>query len=84
MARSFLLIALGMFLMYIVLKILSSKTVDNSQTSQAVINTLKTQQAANLIRTNEFRELVNTPQFKGMVKTLATKELKALSNAMML
>jgi len=82
MTKNILFVVLGMFLMYILLKVLSSKGVTSGGTSKAVMTLLKTQQASNLIRTNEFRELVKTPEFKNVVITLADSELKTLSNVM--
>jgi hypothetical protein len=82
MGKNILFVLLGAFLMYLVLKIISSKALSGSGTSVAAINVLKTQQAANLIMTNEFRELARTPQFKYLLKTLAANEINAMTNAM--
>lgn len=82
--RNILFVVLGMFLMYLILKIISSKALSGSGTSKAAMNVLKTQQAANLIMTNEFRELSRTPEFKFLMKTLAANEINAMTNAMAL
>ena len=84
MGKNILFLVLGAFLMYLVLKIISSKALSGSGTSKAAIDLLKTQQAANLILTNEFRELSRTPQFKFLLKTLAANEINAMTNAMAL
>jgi len=81
--RNLLWVALGMFLMFIVLKMLASRgDRGSSQTSEKFIALAKTPQAMNLVRTNEFRELVKTTQFRNLVKTLAADEINALSNTL--
>lgn len=83
MGRSILLIVIGMVLMYIVLKILSSKTVQPAGASTAAFKKLaSTGYAYNLIRTNEFRELVKTPEFRELVRTLAAEQVTALTSAL--
>lgn len=73
---------LGMFLMWVVLKMLSQKTSGNSGTTAAFVDLAKTGQAMNLVRTNEFREIVKTPEFRNFVKTLAEEQVKAMSIAL--
>jgi hypothetical protein len=84
MGKNILFVLLGAFLMYLVLKIISSRALTGSGTSKAAMNVLKTQQAANLIMTNEFRELARTAEFKYLLKTLAANEINAMTNAMAL
>ncbi len=82
MGKSILFIVLGMFLMYIILKIMSSKTVESGETSAALKDLAKTGEALNLIRTNEFREVVKTPEFKRFISSLAKDQVKALSTSL--
>ncbi len=81
--KNLLWVALGMFLMFIVLKMLSQRgDRGSSATSQYFIALAKTPQAMNLVRTNEFKELVKTMEFRTLIKTLATNELNAISNTL--
>ena len=84
--RNVLFIILGAFLMFILLKILSSRgmTGSTSGTSKAMLNLLMTQQASNLVRTNEFRELIRTTEFQRVLTTLATNEINTLSKVIQL
>ena len=75
---------LGMLIMFIILKYLSSKGDTGNSTSTAFKTLIKTQQFSNLVRTNEFRELVKTREFSSMVKTLAEDQLLSLSKTLML
>lgn len=82
--KYFLFTALGMFLMFIILKILSGKTVTGkSQTTAAFVQMAKTGQAINLIKTNEFKELVKTLEFKNFVNTLAEEQISAFAGSIM-
>jgi 2-phosphoglycerate kinase len=80
--RPILWILLGALLMFVVLKIVSAKSVSPSGTSAAFKQLAKTQQMTNLIKTNEFRELMRTNQFKDLVKTLAEDQLVAMSKTL--
>ena len=81
--KSLLWIALGMFLMFIILKMLASRgDRGSSQTSEKFIALAKTPQVMNLVRTNEFREIVKTTEFRSLVKTLAEDEINAISNTL--
>lgn len=81
--RYVLFVALGMFLMYIVLKIMSSKTVSTrSDTTVAMMRLVSTGEFTNLIKTNEARELIKTTEFRNFVKTLANDQLIALSKSL--
>ena len=82
--KNLIYVAIGAFLMYIVLKILSSRDVTGSSDTTAQFMALaKTPQMMNLVRTNEARELVKTPEFKQLVKTLANDQAAALSTALL-
>ena len=81
--KNLLWVALGMFIMFIVLKMLSQRgDRGSSQTSEKFIALAKTPQAMNLVRTNEFREIVKTIEFRSLVKTLAEDEINAISNTL--
>lgn len=80
--KIFLWIILGMFLMYILLKILSGAAPEKSQTTARLKELLKTGEVYNLARTNEFRELVKTTEFKEFVKTLANEQVDAMATAL--
>lgn len=79
--KYFLFTLLGMFLMYVILKIMSSKA-GSSDSTESFIALAKTGQALNLVRTNEFREVVKTPEFRNFVKTLAQEQAAALAGSM--
>jgi hypothetical protein len=81
--KNLLFVALGMFLMYIVLKILSNRTIDNSMTTERLKDLAKTPQAMNVVKTNQFMELVKTPEFRRFVSTLANEQMNAVSNALL-
>jgi len=80
--RTFLLIALGGVLMFIILKYMSSKTATSSGTVLAFKSLAKTQEVGNLIRTNEFRELIKTSEFKTLMKTLGEDYLVEMAKTM--
>lgn len=82
MGKSILFIVLGMFLMYIILKIMSSKTVESGETSAALKDLAQTGEALNLIRTNEFREVVKTPEFKRFISSLAKDQINTLATSL--
>jgi hypothetical protein len=80
MWKYFLFTALGMFLMFIVLKILASKSVQgSSQMTANAVRVIKSSQFSNLLKTNEAKELIKTPEFKNFISTLADEEIKAFS-----
>lgn len=74
---------LGMFLMYIILRIIAKPTY-KSESSGAFLQLAKTGQALNLVKTNEFRELAKTPEFKNLVRTLADEQITILANTLVL
>lgn len=81
--RYLLFVALGMFLMYIVLKILSSRTVTSkSETALAGIRVLKTQEFINMLKTNEAKELIKTPEVRDFVKTLSNDVVTSMSKSL--
>jgi len=81
--KDFLFIAVGMFLMYVILKIAKSKTVQApSATNSAFRQLATTGEAYNLIRTNEFRELAKTAEFRTLVNTLAKEQINILTSAL--
>lgn len=81
--RNLLFVALGMFLMYILLKILSDRGVTSSSDSTAAFVALsKTGEVMNLVKTNEFREVAKTPEFRKLVTTLADEQINALSKSL--
>ena len=81
--KNLLFVALGMFLGFVLIKILASKGEYKSDTTKNFVALAKTGQAMNLTRTNEFRELVKTPEFNRLIKTLADDQINALSNALL-
>jgi hypothetical protein len=80
--KSFLLIVIGMVLMYIILKLLSHRTVSTDSTWQQIKPVLTSQQFYNLTKTNEFRELVKMPQVKKVMETLAEDQLTTLAQSL--
>lgn len=81
--KNLLWVALGMFLMFIILKMLSQRgDRGSSATSQCFIALAKTPQAMNLVRTNEFRELAKSMEFRNLLKTLAADEMNAMANTL--
>ena len=80
--KNVLFIGLGMVLMFVILKALSSKTVSTSNTSKDIKAILFSQKFANLARTNEFRELAKMPEFTELLKGLASDQLKTIAQAM--
>ena len=83
MQKYFLFTILGMFLMWLILKIISSNAVENSRTTENFKQLAKTGQAFNLIRTNEFRELAKTTEFRNFVSGLAEDQIKEISKSLM-
>ena len=79
--RSFLLIVLGMIIMFVILKVLSRSGAGSDSTNyfKALCDT---QEAANLMKTNEFRELVKTTEFINLAGALAEEQVVALSKAL--
>ena len=83
MTRYFLFVLLGMFLMYIVLKILASNMVQSTSDITAKLADLaRTQQVANLVRTNEFRELIKTREFYNLATSLAKEQMGIISQTL--
>lgn len=83
MTKYLLFTALGMFLMYILLKILSSKpTVAKSETALAGIRVLKTQEFINMLKTNEAKELLKTTEVRDFVKTLSNDIITSMSKSL--
>lgn len=78
--RYLLFTALGMFLMFIILKMMASKATGSDGTTAAFMQLARTGQALNLVRTNEFRELAKTPEFRNLVKTLANEQVAIMTN----
>lgn len=75
--------ALGMFLMYIILKILSSKTTaTKSDAAMAGIRVIKTSEFINMLKTNEARELIKTPEVRDFVKTLSNDIITSMSRSL--
>jgi hypothetical protein len=80
--KNLIFVALGMFLMYILLKILSSRTVDSSMTTERLKDLLKTGEVMNLIKTTQFNEVIKTPEFRAFISTLAKDQLTTVSNSL--
>jgi hypothetical protein len=83
MTKYLLFTALGMFLMYIILKILASKTTaTKSETALAGIRVFKTQEFSNLLKTNEAKELLKTSEVRDFVKTLSNDVITSMSRSL--
>jgi len=83
MTKYLLFTALGMFLMYIILKILSSKTTTSkSETALSGIRVLKTQEFINMLKTNEAKELLKTSEVRDFVKTLSNDVITSMSRSL--
>jgi len=80
--KNLIFVALGMFLMYIVLKIISSRGGGSSMTTERLKDLARTPQAMNVIKTNQFNELTKTPEFRAFISTLAKEQLAAVSNSL--
>lgn len=80
--RTFLLILAGMILMYILLKVMSSKEGTTSESWNRIKELMKTQEFNNLIKTNEFREIVKTNEFRGVIGSLATDQISTVSKTL--
>lgn len=80
--RYLLFMALGAFLMFIILKIIASGKAYKSEATKEFIALAKTGEAYNLLRTNEFRELAKTTEFRNLVGTLAKEQVNALATAL--
>lgn len=81
--KNLIFVALGMFLMYIVLKIISTRGGDSNMTTERLKDLARTPQAMNVIKTNQFNELTKTPEFRAFVSTLAKEQLSAISNSLL-
>ena len=77
-----MLVLLGMVLMYIILKVMSTGKGESSAISEKFKALIKTQQATNLVRTNEFREIVKTSEFRSLLSVLAEDQLTAISKTL--
>ena len=78
--KYFLFTILGMFLMFVILKTLGSKTtLTESQINSKVIRLVGSAKFSNLLKTNEARELIKSPEFKAFIGTLAKEQLQAFS-----
>jgi hypothetical protein len=82
MTRNLLLVAFGMLIMFVLLKILAKNSGTESKTTYNFGRLAKTQQASNLVKTNEFRELVKTEEFKTLVKGLAAEEISYVASTL--
>lgn len=80
--RTALLIFAGMILMYILLKVMSSKEASTSESWIKIKELMKTQEFNNLIKTNEFREIVKTGEFRSVVATLAEDQILSVSKTL--
>jgi hypothetical protein len=80
--RTFLLILVGMILMYIILKLLSHKTVSTDSTWQEIKPILTSSQFYNLTKTNEFRELIKMPETKKVIETMANDQVTLLAQSL--
>jgi len=80
--RTALLILAGMILMYIILKVISSKDSSTSASWLNIKELLKTQEFNNLMRTNEFREITKTSEFRNVVGSLAEDQILTVSKTL--
>ena len=80
--KNLIFVALGMFLMFLLLKIVSSRVVDSSMTTERLKDLAKTPEATNLIKTTQFNSLIKTPEFRAFVSTLAKEQMNAISNTL--
>lgn len=80
--KNIIWVILGMFLMWIILKILSNVAPAKSETTAKFIALSKTGETYNLLRTNEFKELSKTMEFRELVKTLAKEQIDAMATAL--
>jgi hypothetical protein len=72
----------GLITMYLVLSIISHRTVATGGTAAAFKKLFMTQQASNVIRTNEFRELVKTKEFRDVVVSLAEDQIEMVAQSL--
>jgi hypothetical protein len=82
MTRNILLVALGMLIMFVLLKIMAKNSGTMSQTTTRFNALAKTQQVANLMRTNEFREVVKTSEFIKFAESLAAEQANILISSL--
>jgi hypothetical protein len=80
--KTFLLIVVGMILMYIILKLLSHRTVTENATWDEIKPILTSPQFYNLTKTNEFRELIKMPETKKVIKTMAEDQVTLLAQSL--
>lgn len=71
-----------MILMYILLKVMSSKESSTSESWQRIKELLKTQEFNNVMKTNEFRELSKTNEFRSVIATLATDQVSTVAKTL--
>jgi hypothetical protein len=80
--RTALLILAGMFIMWLLLRVMSSSKVNPSASWNNIKAMLKTQQFNNVIKTNEFRELVKTSEFRNVIGSLAEDQVVTISKTL--
>jgi len=81
--KYFLFTILGMFLMFVILKTLGSKTVvTESQLNSKIFKLVASPKFSNLLKTNEARELIKSPEFKAFTSVLAKEQLQAFSSSL--
>lgn len=80
--KQLIFVFLGMFLMYVLLKILSSRVTESSMTTERLKDLVKTPQVNSLIKTNEFSNVIKTPEFSAFLKTLANEQMNAISKTL--
>jgi hypothetical protein len=79
--RNILLIILGAVIMFIVLKVLSKKTVKQS-TSSGIKEILLLPETLKLAKTTEFKNLSDTPEFRNYIKTLSQEQIYELAKTL--
>jgi hypothetical protein len=71
-----------MISMYIILKLLSHKTVSTDSTWQEIKPILTSPQFYNLTKTNEFREILKMPEAQKAIKTMAEDQVTLLAQSL--
>ena len=83
MIKNILYIILGMLIMFVILKLLSSKTITGTGDTTKKLKALAVApETYNVVMSNEFRELVKTKEFKDFINTLANEQLTILSKTL--
>jgi len=80
--KTVLWVLLGMVLMFIILKLLSSRVVSSNDTWSQIKPIITSQQFYNLTKTNEFKELVKLPEVSKMLKTLAEDQVTEIAQSL--